>query len=122
MKQELFDRVNIIAQIINDKKGFNILALDLKDISSITDCVLIAEANVNRHTKAIVDELKVKFKEKPYRIEGLGEGEWVVVDYLDIVVHIFLPDIRQRYQLEELWAESKIIDLKLETTSPSTSI
>ncbi len=122
MKQELFDRVNIIAQIIHDKSGFNILALDLKDVSSVTDCVIIAEANVNRHAKAIVDEIKEKFKEKPYRIEGLEEGEWIVIDYLDIVVHIFLPDLRQRYQLETLWKGSKIIDLKLETTSSSTSI
>ena len=122
MKKELFDRVNNIAQIIHDKKGFNILALDLKGISSITDCVLIAEANVNRHAKAIVDELRTKFSEKPYRVEGLEEGEWVVIDYLDIVVHIFLPDIRQRYQLETLWKESKIIDLNLETPSPSASI
>ncbi|PIS00457.1 MAG: ribosome silencing factor [Chlamydiae bacterium CG10_big_fil_rev_8_21_14_0_10_35_9] len=122
MKEELFDRVNNIAQIIHDKKGFNILALDLKGISSITDCVLIAEANVNRHAKAIVDELRTKFSEKPYRVEGLEEGEWVVIDYLDIVVHIFLPDIRHRYQLETLWKESKIIDLKLETPSSSASI
>jgi ribosome-associated protein len=110
MKTKLFDRVNTIAQIIYDKKGFNVLALDLRNICSVTDCIIIAEANVNRHSKAIVDALKEGFKEKPYRIEGLEDGEWVVIDYLDVMVHIFLSDIRHRYQIETLWSDAKIID------------
>ncbi|NGX63959.1 MAG: Ribosomal silencing factor RsfS [Candidatus Anoxychlamydiales bacterium] len=108
--------INIIAQIIYDKKGFNILALDVKGISTICDYIIIAEGNVDRHIRAIanevVQELK-ELKEKPFHVEGLQESDWVVLDYLDVIVHLFKPGMREIYALENLWKDGKIIDLKI---------
>lgn len=108
--------INTIAQIIYDKKGFNILALDVKGVSTITDYLVIAEGNVERHIKAIasevVEQLK-KLKEKPLHVEGLEESDWVVIDYLDIIVHLFKPGLREKYSLEKLWKKGKLIDLTI---------
>jgi len=108
--------LNIIAQIIYDKKGFNILALDVKGISTICDYIIIAEGNVDRHIRAIANEIVQKLKElkeKPFNVEGLKESDWVVLDYLDIIVHLFKPGMREVYALEHMWKDGKIIDLKI---------
>lgn len=116
MKRDPAQLLNIIAQLLYDKKGFNILALDVRDISTLTDYFLIAEGNVDKHVvglaKGIVEQLK-KEGEIPLHVEGLDQGEWVVIDYLEIVIHLFKPGLRDKYRLEELWREGKIIDLEL---------
>ncbi len=103
-----------LALLLYRKKGVNIIALDVRGISSVTDFVLIATGNVERHVIALARELQ-KFlkerKEKPFHIEGLQDGSWVVLDYFEIVIHLFIPQMRQKYQLERLWADVKIIDL-----------
>ena len=108
--------LNIISQTIYDKKGFNILALDVIGISSICDYIIIAEGNVERHLKAIaneiIEELK-KVNEKPFHVEGFQDSDWIVIDYLDIIVHLFKPEIRETYALEKLWQKGKIIDLEI---------
>lgn len=108
--------LNLIAQTIYDKKGFNILALDVRGISSITDFIIIAEGNVERHIKAIAGEIIEQLKkvnEKPIHVEGMGESDWVVLDYLNIIVHLFKPGLREKYALEKLWDKAKIIDLAI---------
>ena len=111
--------LNAIAQVIYDRKGFNILALDVRGLSSITDFLLIAEGNVDRHVssigRAIIDELEER-GEKPIFVEGLGTGDWAVLDYGEIMVHIFSPGLRERYSLERLWKESKIVDLDIDVS------
>jgi len=105
-----------IAQAIFDKKGTNILALDLRDISTITDYLIIAEGSVDRHIIAIAHNVEKSLAEagvKPVRVEGMSEGDWVVLDYLDVMVHLFTPGLRERYQLEQLWKEGKIVDLNI---------
>ncbi|PIS01544.1 MAG: ribosome silencing factor [Chlamydiae bacterium CG10_big_fil_rev_8_21_14_0_10_35_9] len=114
MKNDLISILSNIAQIIYDKKGFNILALDLRECSSITDYVLIAEGNVDRHVKALANELLDELGEKPYRIEGLEDSDWIVIDYLDVIVHLFVPSMRERYQIEHLWPDAKIVELGIE--------
>ncbi|VHO02089.1 ribosome silencing factor [Candidatus Rhabdochlamydia sp. T3358] len=118
--QEIPPYLNQIAQIIFDKKGSNILALDIRGISSLADFVIIAEGNVDKHVSAIastiVDELK-KTGLKPSYIEGLQNGDWAVIDYLDTMVHIFEPGLRERYRLEDLWNKGCIIDLKINIES-----
>ena len=116
MKKLVFERLNLIAQTIYDKKGLNILALDVEGLSSITDCILIAEANVDRHTIAVAHAVMGVLKEKgesPARVEGLQTGDWVVLDYVDIMIHLFSPGLREKYGLEKLWGESKIVDLQI---------
>ncbi|MCI0381866.1 MAG: ribosome silencing factor [Chlamydiae bacterium] len=109
--------LNKIGQIIFDKKGSNILALNVKGISSITDYVLIAEGSVDRHVIAIAQTILERLKGmkmKPLNVEGLQTGDWVVIDCNHIMVHLFMPGIRDKYCLEELWRKAKIIPLSID--------
>lgn len=119
MNRTPFETLNKIAQVIYDKKGFNILAIDVQGLSSITDFILIAEGNIDRHVsaiaKAIVEELG-KDGEKPLHAEGVSVGDWAVLDYGGVMIHIFSPNLRERYSLEKLWSESKIVDLEIDLT------
>jgi ribosome-associated protein len=117
--------LNAIAQSIYDKKGLNTLALDVRGISSLTDFVMIAEGNVDKHVISIAHEV-IKNLEllgiNPIYVEGLKTGDWVVIDYMDIMVHLFIPGLRDKYMLEQLWRDAAIIDLKITTSSPLNSI
>jgi len=116
MKKEINKILNIIAQSIFDKKGFNILALDVRDITNLTDFVIIAEGNVSRHVQTLADMIVgnlSKEKIKPYKIEGKEGGDWIVVDFVEIIVHLFIPSIRQKYQLEKFYQKAKIVDLDI---------
>jgi ribosome-associated protein len=118
MKLEPLSILNIIAQTVFNKKGFNILALDVKGISTLTDYFLIAEGNVDKHVIALAKEVIERLKKEgefSAHIEGLDQGDWIVIDYLEVVVHLFKPGLREKYRLEELWREGKIVDLDLET-------
>src|SRR5688572_7707198 len=110
MKKISMQLLNQIAKVIYDKKGENILAMDVSEVSSLTDILLIADGSVERHVsalaEAVMDVLKRKGQTATY-IEGLSTGDWVVLDYLQIVVHLFVPKLRDRYRLEELWKEGK---------------
>lgn len=124
MKKDPLPLLNLIAQAIYDKKGFNILALDLRKISTLTDFVIIAEGNVDRHVSAIAgaitDALK-KIGETPVYVEGLESGDWIVLDYIQVMIHLFSPGLRDKYQLEKLWGEGEIVDLTIATTSEVTA-
>ncbi len=124
MESDYLTILNKIAQAIFDKKGFNILALDVRGLSSITDFVVIAEGNVDRHVIAIAGGVEVELRkigEVPYYVEGDKDGDWVVVDYSSIMVHLFQPGLRDKYQLESLWNEAKIIDVDIKT-APEQSV
>ena len=118
-KDDLFI-LNTIAQTIFDKKGMNILALDVRNCSSMTDYVLIAEGNVDRHVIAIASAVEAALKElgiSTAHEEGIKTGDWIVLDYMQIMVHIFIPGVREKYQLEELWREAEIVDLSIDISS-----
>ncbi len=105
-----------ICQAIVDKKGMNVLTLDVSSVSTMTDYFVIAEGNVERHVKALADyieEVCDKHGVKIKHYEGSREGEWIVLDLVDIVVHLFTPELRHRYSLEEVWREGKIISFPL---------
>ena len=108
--------LNPIAQAIFDKKGVNILALDLKSISTLTHYVIIAEGSVDKHVIAIAHNVIAVVEQwglKPYSTEGMKSGDWIVLDYLDVIVHLFIPSMREKYQLEELWRAGKIFPLQI---------
>lgn len=116
MKKSPYELLNIAAQELYDRKGFNILALDVREISSITDSILIAEGNIERHVTALSDSVIDKLREhgeKPVYVEGQEEGDWVIIDYIDFMVHVFTPEYREKYQLEVLWNKGKLIDLDI---------
>lgn len=107
--------LKLISQKIYDKKGFNVLTLDVREVSSLTDYFIIAEGNVERHVQAlsstIVDEL-AKERRKPLHIEGAAEGDWIVLDYGDIIIHLLTSDMREKYALEQVWKASKVVDIR----------
>lgn len=116
MSEKQLKILNTIAQTIYDKKGMNILALNVKGVSTLTDYVLIAEGNVDRHVvaiaQAVMDTMK-KEGERPFMVEGMESGDWVVLDYLEYMIHIFMPGLREKYRLEELFGEGKLIELQI---------
>lgn len=116
------EELDIIAQTIFDKKGFNILALDVREISTVTDYYVIAEGNVARHVtalaKAVIERLK-KEGERTVHVEGLEAGDWIVLDFVTVVVHLFQPGMRERYRLEELWQDAEVVDLGIEVSHES---
>lgn len=111
--------LNKIAQTIYDKKGLNILALDVRGISSLADYVIIAEGNIDRHVRAIaaaIQETLQQIKQYPLFVEGEKEGDWIVMDFGEVMIHLMIPDFREKYALEELWREAQIVDVKIDIT------
>jgi ribosome-associated protein len=121
MNHSILKDLNRIAQVIYDKKGLNILVLDVHGICTMTDFFIIAEGTVDRHVKAlsqaIIDEFAQRGQE-PLHAEGQQEGDWIVLDYGDFVIHLFIPELREKYALEELWNEGEIVDVKIDTAKP----
>lgn len=104
------------AQLIFDKKGFNIIGVDVRDFSTMTDYFLVAEGTVDRHVSSLSNYVQTLFADKgihPHHVEGQKMGDWVVLDYGDFVIHLMDTEMREKYRLEEMWKEGKIVDLKL---------
>ena len=123
MNREPLFYLNAIAQTIFDKKGFNILVLDVRGVSTLTDYIVIAEGNVDKHVSAIAEAIILQLKQMglfSVRTEGLKEGEWVVVDYFNIMIHLFMPGLRDKYQLERIWKEGKIVDVCIDVGVKNT--
>ncbi|MBP3382830.1 MAG: ribosome silencing factor [Tidjanibacter sp.] len=106
--QKLID--NIVGAI-QDKKGHNIVSLDLTELEgTICDAFVICNADSTTQVDAIADgiveELEEKLGEKPRRVEGKTNAAWIAIDYVDVMVHIFLTPLREYYRLEQLWADA----------------
>jgi len=97
-----------IARIADEKKARDIVLLDLRQLTSITDYFVICTGEVDQHVKAIADEIEKRLapRDKPWHIEGYQHQSWILLDYVDVVVHIFQPETRQYYNLEKLWADA----------------
>jgi len=105
-----------LAAIADDKKARDLVALDVRPLVSYTDYLVICTARNERQAKAIHDEVYHQLKREgwlPARIEGEREAAWVLMDYLDAVLHIFTPELRERYRLEVLWGEAERLELDL---------
>jgi ribosome-associated protein len=98
-----------IARHATDKKAHDVVELDLRGVLGYTDYFLVCSGNTGRQAKGIQDGilegLKREHDRTPRRVEGTGEGGWILIDYLDVVVHIFTPQAREFYRLEQLWGE-----------------
>ncbi len=100
-------------KIIQDKKGENIVSLKFSPLeSSICDYFLICDVSNEKQAQAICDalqrEIKTELKQNPNHIEGYDTAKWILLDYLDIIIHIFLTESRDFYGLEKLWADTEI--------------
>ena len=108
----VFAPAELAAQIIelaSDKKAIDLVELDVREVVGYTDYFVVCSGGTDRQTKAIHDGVHAGLKERfgllPIRVEGVSEARWVLMDYLDVVVHVFTPEARAFYRLEQLWGE-----------------
>lgn len=104
---------------IQEKKGESITQLDLRGLDgAVTDIFIVCEASSTTQVSAIADsiedEVRKEVKEKPWHIEGTENLEWVLLDYVNVVAHVFQPDRREFFNIEELWADAKIKEIRAE--------
>ena len=99
-----------IAEYASDRKALEIVQIDLREIVGYTDYLVICTGRTDRQTKAIHDAVHQGMKSEhgllPRRVEGLSQARWILMDYLDVVVHVFTPEARAYYRLEQLWGEA----------------
>ena len=98
------------AEYASDRKAIDVVVLDLRAIIGYTDYFVICTGRTDRQTKAIHDAIHMGMKSAhgllPRRVEGLPQARWILMDYLDVVVHVFTPEAREYYRLEQLWGEA----------------
>lgn len=113
-----------MARLALDKQAKKIIILDIKKLSSVSDYLLICSADSDRQVQAIADNIEEglgKKKEKPLGIEGKSEGRWALLDFNDVVAHIFHEPVRDFYDLEGLWAEATGIEVQEEPERKAVS-
>ena len=110
-----------LAELADSKLAEEIVVLDMRELVSYTDFLVVCTARNERQAAAITDEVHYRLKKDagllPARVEGEGAAGWVLLDYLDCVLHVFTPEARERYRLEELWREAPRLDLDLEAAA-----
>jgi ribosome-associated protein len=115
-KSRKADTEKLVAEIVNglqEKKGKEIISLDLREIeTSVTDFFVICTGDSNTHVNALAgsveEEVRKALKDKPWHVEGTTNGEWVLLDYVNVVVHVFQRHTREHYNIEGLWADAEL--------------
>ncbi len=109
------DIAQAITEYASDHKALDIVQLDLREIISYTDYFVICTGRTDRQVKAIHDAIHIGMKDEhallPRRVEGLPQASWILMDYLDVIVHVFTPQTREYYRLEQLWGEAPALAL-----------
>ena len=103
-----------IAKAAVDLKAENLVALDVRELTSFADLFILATGGSDRHVRAIADaveEVVEELGERPLGIEGYDEGRWILLDLGDVIVHVFQSEVREHYDLERLWSEAPRLDL-----------
>lgn len=98
-----------LARIAERMKAEEIQILDLRGLTSFTDCFVVCQGNSNRHVAAIADEIRRELKQErilPLGVEGEDSAQWLLLDYGEVVAHVLLPEARLYYQIEKLWADA----------------
>ena len=109
-----YEQSILTAKAISSKKGLNIKLIEIGDISSLADYMVIATGTSSTHVKAIADEVEYQLDEAGIsvsHIEGYRSNSWILLDYVDVIVHIFSDEAREFYDLERLWHDGKEIDI-----------
>ena len=115
-----------LAAVADSKKAEDLVVLDMRGLVAYTDFLAICTARSERQAKAIVDEVRLRVKREtgllPGGVDGGGDAGWTILDYLDCVLHVFTPEARQRYALEELWHEAPRLEVDFdEPEAPSAA-
>lgn len=114
------ERAQLCAAYALDKKAFDVRLLDVRKVSSLTDYLLIVSGRSDRQVQAVADSIHLGLKKDhataPLAIEGLKEGRWVLLDYGDVMVHVFQETVREYYDLDGLWSEAVELTVAEETS------
>ena len=114
------DKARIAAEAALDRVGQDLTVLDVHEVVSFADLLVIVTGRSDRQVKAIADGIDQELSrrgERPLGVEGYDEGRWVLIDLADVIVHVFQKEVRDHYDLERLWSDAKRIDLGLDTES-----
>ncbi len=106
-----------LARIADSKQATDVIALDMRELVGYTDFLVVCTARNERLAKAIHDEVHQALKRDgvlPARAEGTAQSQWILLDYLDAVLHVFVPETRDRYRLDQLWGEAPRLELELD--------
>lgn len=104
--------VKTVVAALEDMKAVNVKVLDVRKVTDVSDCMVLASGNSDRHVRSIADRVIERAKEagfRPMGVEGERDGEWVLVDLNDVIVHVMLPRVREFYALEQLWEATPAI-------------
>lgn len=118
MSAEQLERARRIAQAVEDKKAERLVALDVREVCSFADTFILASGGSDRHVRSIAEgvlEAAARTGEKPLGVEGLDEGRWVLIDLCDVIVHLFVEEAREYYDLDRLWSDARPMALSSET-------
>lgn len=117
------ERAQLCAAKVLDKKAFRVRILDVRNISSLTDFIILASGSSDRQVQAAAESVHLSLKKDhdtpPLGIEGMKDGRWVLLDYGDVMVHVFHDPVRDFYDLDGLWSDAK--DIPLPEDSPATA-
>jgi len=108
------EKVKLALKSALDKKAENPVVIDLRGLSSLADFFLILTASSDTHARTIADEIKRKFKEQgilPVSVEGYENANWILMDFGDVIVHVFKPEFRELYNLESLWLDAPKLEV-----------
>ncbi len=103
----------VVVEAALDRKALNIVGLNTREVTSFADEFILATGTSDRHVRAVADAIMVEakaFGRAPLGVEGLDEGRWILIDFGDIIVHIFQEEVREHYDLERLWSEAPALD------------
>ncbi len=109
------DTLELVREIVaaaQDKKSFDITALDVSDLTSFTDAFVLCSTSSDRHLDAVATEIRkhLKSRRKPHHTEGTGAGQWILIDFSEVIVHVFTEERRAFYNLEGLWSDGRLIE------------
>ena len=112
---EPISRARLVMEAALDRKARDVVALDVRGIASFADVFVLATGTSDRHVRSIAEGIEVALHERgerPLGVEGEGDGRWVLMDLGDVIVHVFLEEVRGYYDLERLWSDAPVIELE----------
>lgn len=114
MDKQAYELTEKIVKIIDSKKGSDITALDVSEVTPMTDCFVLCSGNSSTQVNAIADAIDEKLSEggiEPHHIEGQRSGTWILMDYGSVIVHVMFRDTREYYNIERLWRDAVTVDI-----------
>ncbi|MBZ5588001.1 MAG: ribosome silencing factor [Acidobacteriia bacterium] len=121
MEADLLARLRLAVCALEEKKAFHLLALDVSERTSIAEVFIICSVGSSRQAQAVADEVDrvmVTYGARPLAVEGYSQGTWILMDFGDLVLHIFLEERREYYALERLWGDAPEVTRLLQATGP----